>query len=119
MKTISAALIFAVFSAMCAHAQETPQPVAPKETTQEASAVAKVLCPVTGEEADPEITYEYEGTTYSFCCNHCLKKFKADPAKYIKASEKNSFDPCEHEEGAKEKPQHERPADEKPGGSRE
>ena len=40
------------------------------------------VCPVTGEDADKEITYTYNGKTYSFCCKKCLKKFKADPEKY-------------------------------------
>jgi YHS domain-containing protein len=41
------------------------------------------ICPVSTEEADPEITYTYEGKTYAVCCNNCLKRFKADPEKYI------------------------------------
>jgi len=41
------------------------------------------ICPVSTEEADPEITYTYEGRTYAVCCNNCLKKFKSDPEKYI------------------------------------
>jgi YHS domain-containing protein len=41
------------------------------------------ICPVSTEPADPEITYMYEGKTYSVCCNSCLKKFKKDPEKYI------------------------------------
>lgn len=48
-------------------------------------------CPVTeqaiekGHEKD--FTYEYNGKIYSFCCAGCLKPFKADPDKYIKALE--------------------------------
>ena len=41
------------------------------------------VCPVSGEEADQNITYAYNGKTYALCCNKCLKKFKADPEKYI------------------------------------
>ena len=41
------------------------------------------ICPVSTEEADPEITYTYKGKTYALCCNNCLKKFKKDPEKYI------------------------------------
>jgi Cu+-exporting ATPase len=29
-------------------------------------------------------SYEYNGTTYYFCCRHCLEKFKADPQRYVK-----------------------------------
>lgn len=42
-----------------------------------------VVCPVSGEEADPEVTYEYKGVVYATCCNNCMKKFKKDPEKYI------------------------------------
>jgi YHS domain-containing protein len=41
------------------------------------------ICPVSTEEADPEITHTYKGKTYALCCNNCLKKFKKDPGKYI------------------------------------
>jgi len=41
------------------------------------------VCPVSGEEVDPEITYQYDGKTYALCCKSCLKKFKNDPEKYI------------------------------------
>lgn len=41
------------------------------------------VCPVSGEDVDPEVTYAYNGKTYGLCCTKCLKKFKADPEKYI------------------------------------
>jgi YHS domain-containing protein len=41
------------------------------------------ICPVSHEDVDPEITYEYEGKTYAVCCNNCLKRLKSDPEKYI------------------------------------
>jgi YHS domain-containing protein len=45
-----------------------------------------ITCPVTGEtvaktEAKGPVTYE--GKEYYFCCNSCVEKFKADPAKFI------------------------------------
>jgi len=51
------------------------------------SDTAKV-CIVTGEkldgaEGDP-VKYTYLGKEYSFCCNGCVKKFKAEPMNYIK-----------------------------------
>lgn len=49
----------------------------------EDQAELNTVCPVSREEADPEITYEYKGKTYALCCNNCLKKFKKDPEKYI------------------------------------
>jgi len=46
------------------------------------------LCPVSGEEVDPEITYVHAGKTYTFCCKRCVSKFKKEPAKYLKAEAK-------------------------------
>jgi P-type Cu+ transporter len=64
--------------------------------------ISQKICPVTGENADPEVSYAYNGKTYYFCCNGCVKKFKADPAKYIKASEAKKFDACtDHAAAAK------------------
>lgn len=45
------------------------------------------LCPVSGEPVDQEgtpVKYSYLGKEYTFCCNGCVKKFKAEPIKYIK-----------------------------------
>lgn len=43
-------------------------------------------CPVSGEvftvEADTDHV-EYEGKHYVFCCEHCVEKFNADPAKFV------------------------------------
>lgn len=66
-----------------AYAQEKQKDV--KEISPAKTEVAKLntICPVSGEEADAQITYEYKGKTYSLCCNTCLKKFKKDPEKYI------------------------------------
>lgn len=46
-----------------------------------------LVCIVSGEEADPNLKMEYNGKTYYFCCKKCIKKFKENPAKYIKSSE--------------------------------
>ena len=41
------------------------------------------VCPVMGEEVDPEVgTVMYEGKAYGFCCKGCDKKFQKNPAKY-------------------------------------
>jgi YHS domain-containing protein len=39
------------------------------------------VCPVSGEEIDKDtnITYEYKGKTYRFCCPDCAAEFKKDP----------------------------------------
>lgn len=39
-------------------------------------------CPVSGEPAVKKVSLVYEGTTYHFCCKHCVKDFKANPSKY-------------------------------------
>ena len=48
---------------------------------------AKLVCVVTGEEADPSLKMEYKGETYYFCCKKCIKKFKENPEKYIKSKD--------------------------------
>lgn len=41
-------------------------------------------CPVMTEEAiDPEITLTYRGKKVAFCCDRCVKKFQAQPEKYL------------------------------------
>lgn len=54
-----------------------------KDTTIQESHVLNTICPVSTEEADPKITHVVDGKTYAVCCKSCLKKFKADPQKYI------------------------------------
>src|ERR1022692_2568250 len=42
--------------------------------------------PVCGMSVDPRAApaqATYQGATYYFCCPHCLKKFEADPQKYL------------------------------------
>ena len=42
--------------------------------------------PVCGMAVDPQTApakTAHEGVEYYFCCTHCLKKFQADPAKYL------------------------------------
>ena len=41
------------------------------------------ICPVSGDKANPEVTYVHEGKTYAFCCKGCINKFKKDPEKYL------------------------------------
>ncbi len=45
-------------------------------------------CPICGPEekmmGKDDISYEYEGKTYHFCSQDCLKAFKEDPAKFVK-----------------------------------
>lgn len=43
-------------------------------------------CVVSGEKLDDmgkPVVINYKGTEVHFCCNGCIKKFNADPAKYL------------------------------------
>lgn len=59
------------------------------------------VCPVSGEEIDSKITYTYNGKTYGLCCNKCLKKFKAEPEKYISRMKSDEKPVGGTQEGAK------------------
>ena len=56
-------------------------PAAP--ATQPASPINK-KCPVTGEDVDSKITWEYQGRVIGFCCMDCVEPFKKNPEKYMK-----------------------------------
>ena len=40
------------------------------------------ICGMTVDDDSPR-RFEFDGTTYFFCSDHCLRKFSADPAKYV------------------------------------
>lgn len=44
---------------------------------------ASATCPVSGEEARSDISLVYEGRTVNFCCEKCLKSFKANPEQFL------------------------------------
>jgi len=47
---------------------------------------AGVIDPVCGMTVDPQTaagSFPYQGTSYFFCCQGCLTKFRADPARYL------------------------------------
>ena len=60
------------------------------------AATGAPICPVSGDKADPEVTYVHEGKTYAFCCKGCINKFKKDPSKYI--AEKKAAETSKHAE---------------------
>jgi len=48
-----------------------------------APTISNKVCPVTKEAVDPKIeTVQYKGLTIGFCCEDCVKEFKANPEKY-------------------------------------
>jgi Cu+-exporting ATPase len=50
------------------------------------AASATRIDPVCGMtvDADSPRCFDFDGTTYFFCSDHCLKKFSADPAQFVK-----------------------------------
>lgn len=75
-------IILFVLSTLTVFAQEKKSSSEPvKEVKTEK---LNEVCPVSKEPIeDNSITHEYKGKTYALCCKSCLKKFKADPEKYV------------------------------------
>lgn len=50
------------------------------------------ICPVSGDtlggDMGPPVPYADGGKTIEFCCKSCVKKYKANPAKYAAAVQK-------------------------------
>lgn len=55
------------------------------EPVGKAKVVGNRVCPVTDERISKktEVTYQYKGKLYSFCCRECIDEFKKDPGKYV------------------------------------
>lgn len=75
--------LFVTFSSISIAQETVKKENKGTETVQKELKVFNTICPVSSEEADPEITHVVDGVKYSVCCKSCLKKFKADPQKYI------------------------------------
>ncbi|MCB9851659.1 MAG: efflux RND transporter periplasmic adaptor subunit [Phycisphaerales bacterium] len=43
----------------------------------------QTLCPVMGNEIDPEVFTDFHGVRVYFCCPPCIERFKNDPEKYL------------------------------------
>ncbi|MBN2396758.1 MAG: HAD-IC family P-type ATPase, partial [Deltaproteobacteria bacterium] len=52
------------------------------EQMKEGGAAKDVVCGMDVSTDSPH-RYRYEGKEYYFCCEHCLKKFKEDPERYL------------------------------------
>ncbi len=49
------------------------------------SQISNTTCPVMKEPVDKTVTtVSYNGKVYGFCCKACIKKFAANPEKYLK-----------------------------------
>ena len=42
------------------------------------------ICPVMGNEVDPDLFVDYQGRRIGFCCPGCDERFLKDPEKYLK-----------------------------------
>lgn len=51
---------------------------------EEAEAAAPPKCPVSGDEADSDISTRYKDVTYYFCCDDCREAFLKNPDKFAK-----------------------------------
>ncbi|GEM_PF-766419 len=91
---VLAAIFLNIFSASAQKDGITPASVLAKE--------ANLICPVTGEDADSAVSLAHDGTTYYFCCDGCLDKFRENPDKYMKSSNEKAYEPCEHDHAAAE-----------------
>ncbi|HKI17342.1 MAG TPA: heavy metal translocating P-type ATPase, partial [Isosphaeraceae bacterium] len=59
---------------------------APTQFPLELTILDSVKDPVCGMTVDPSraaASTDYNGRTYYFCCDHCLKKFRKDPQRYL------------------------------------
>ena len=43
----------------------------------------QAACPVSGKSANPNISVDYQGKKYSFCCKGCASRFEKNPEKYL------------------------------------
>jgi len=77
--------VFAVFTNLSFSQSEDADVNNPDAANETQIAPAGDVCPVSGETIAPDegVEYTYLGTTYKFCCKNCVKKFKAEPMKYI------------------------------------
>ena len=60
------------------------------------------VCSMSTDSPDSWLPYEYQGETYHFCSEHCLKEFQDNPEQYVHVEEKESEDvsPPREEKGS-------------------
>jgi hypothetical protein len=56
-----------------------------KPSTQPAATAVNKICAVEGGDhtVDPDFFVMYKSQKIGFCCEDCIKEFKADPEKYV------------------------------------
>jgi YHS domain-containing protein len=66
---------------------DAANPTSVPATTQAVKDVANKMCPVMpDEEVSKKYFVEYKGEKIHLCCKDCMKDFKKDPDKYVKAA---------------------------------
>ncbi len=70
---------------VAADLQKDAKKPATQPTTQPAKVVNKNCAVEQDHEADPKVTYVWNGKTYAFCCKDCIDEFKKNPQKYKNA----------------------------------
>jgi len=65
------------------HGQHTDAPSLVDPQMPPSATAAQTICPVMGNEIDKDVFTEYKGVKVYFCCPPCIRKFEADPQKYI------------------------------------
>ena len=80
-----ASLMLATTLLFAADAKDAPKKPATQPTTQPAKPVNKFCAVEQDHDADPKVTYVWNGKTYAFCCKDCIDEFKKDPQKYKNA----------------------------------
>lgn len=84
------AQVYAVDDAGCKDQEADSAKSSSSGKSSDVSAVkgkAQTTCPVMGEEIDKALFVDVKGKRIYVCCGGCIKKVKADPAKYIKILE--------------------------------
>ena len=68
-----------------------PEDSAEHANSSEGAAMFKdPICDMDVEPATAAGSYEYKGTTYYFCCEACLEKFRESPEDYLGAAKAQS-----------------------------
>jgi Cu+-exporting ATPase len=65
--------------------KESNHPVKGEQTV-----IVDLVCGMSTDDTGAYQQHEYNGETYYFCSDHCLTRFKANPADFIKTAEDNT-----------------------------
>lgn len=75
--------LVAIYSFSFAHEMHGNNDMGEEHSSMEGDPQGLGICPVMRGEASQDYSYDYNGTTYYFCCPSCIEQFKKDPQKYI------------------------------------